>query len=181
MKARWIGSSLIAIALMGCGAAATQAPSTTTSQAHACSGVTDLDSQVAAVYAPSAVSKVEALYTKPGVYDEARFPVRAYRPSHHVEGASLYVPAPAHTSPAYLERALSCYAGGAGSSQQLGNDPLRVDGVKDVDVRAVGSALRIDIRAEGREAGERVLEAARVMQSNVGITQLAAGTGAANF
>jgi hypothetical protein len=180
MKAQWIGSrGLIAIAMMGCGAAATQTPSTVST--HACSGVADLDSQVAAVYAPSAVTKVEALYTRPGVYDQGRFPVRADRPSHHVEGAALYVPAPAQTSPAYLERALSCYAAGAGSSQQLGNDPLRVDGVKDIDVQAVGTALRIDIRAEGREAGHRVLEAARVMQSNVGITQLAAGTGAASF
>jgi hypothetical protein len=179
MNARRIGSSLIAIALMGCGAAATQTPSTVST--HACSGVADLESQVAAVYAPSAVSKVEALYTQPGVYDETRFAVRAYRPSKHVEGASLLVPAPAQTSPAYLERALSCYAAGAGSSQPLASDPLRVDGVTDIDVRAAGPALRIDIRAQGREAGERVLEAARAMQSNVGITQLAAAPGAASF
>jgi hypothetical protein len=169
--------------LMGCGATTSQAPVASASQTHACSALTDLDSQVAALYAPSAVSKVEALYHQPELYETPRFAVRAYQPSRHVEGASLYVPAPANTSPAYLERALSCHAAGAGSAaqQQYGNDPLRIEGVKDVDVRAAGAMLRIDVRAQDRASGERVLQAARSLRGTVGVTQLASASEPGSF
>lgn len=184
MKAQWTRSALAATAaaaIAGCGATAAQTPSTTASSTFACSAVTDLDSQVAAVYSPGAVTKVEPLYHKPGVYEGTDFMVRADRPSRHLEGAALYVPAPANTSAAYLERALSCHVAGAGPGAQHVSDPLRVDGVKKVDVRAAGPMFRIDIRAEDRASGKQVLQAARSMQSNVSIMQVASSDGSATF
>ena len=183
MKAQWFCSALAAGALIGCGATASQGPVANASTTHVCRGLTDMDSQIAAVYAPSAVAKVEALYHHPELYETPRFAVRAFRPSRHVEGAALYVPAPANTSPAYLERALSCHAAGAGSTAEptYGNDPLRVEGVTDIDVRAAGPMLRIAVRAQDRVSGERVLDAARSLQSTVGVTQLAAASESASF
>lgn len=125
-------------------------------------------------YTQGAITKVEPLYHHPGVYDAPKYPVRAYRPSQHVAGAALYIPAPANTSPAYLERALSCHVAGTnGAHSQYASDPLRVDGVSNVDVRSEGSMLRIDVRAKDRASGEQVLQAARGLQSSVSIRQVA--------
>lgn len=166
-------AAVLALGLTACSQATTRAPETISASGLACASATDADSQLAAVYAPGAVKRVEPIYHQPGIYEEQPHPVRAYLPSRHVEGATLYVAAPRDTNPAYLERVLTCHAAGA-TVAQAGNDPLRVTGVRDVDVRAVGGQLRIDVRAVDRAAGEQVLEHARGLQGSVSVTQVAA-------
>lgn len=152
-------------ALTGCAASAANSHSNPLAH-NSCAGVNDADQQVAHLYAPGNVTRVQPLYRQHTVMQG--------RPSQDLAGAELFVPAPAGVSGAYLERALSCHAAGRGAGANLPNDPLRVAGVTDVDVHEVGPYLRVDIVASDRQAANDVLARAEALRSgHVKVQQLA--------
>jgi hypothetical protein len=162
----------VAVLASACGAAS-QRPETTTVAGVQCEGV-DVGQQVAQLYAPGNVERVEPLY-------RTEVLARAIQP-RFVSGARLYVPAQQGMTQGYLERVLSCHA--ASSSSAHPNDPLHAANVRDVDVEARGQRFVIDIHGEGRSAGKDILERARSLRdgsSNVEVRQLSAGEGKARF
>jgi hypothetical protein len=142
-----------------------------------CAGVTDVERQVAALYAPGNIDRVEPVYR-----DEWK--ARAIQ-LHYVAGAKLYVAAPAGVSDAYLDRVLSCHA--AAASSTAANDPLRAAAVKDVRVSTLGQHFVIHVEGVDREAGQAILqhaEALRDQSARVEVRQLSmssASTDTARF
>ena len=154
----------------GCGAHASQASSAPVVAAD-CAGLGSADAELAAIYS-GAVRNVQPIHRKD-------FRARAIQ-LRYVAGASFDVPAPRSTTAAYLERALSCHAAGRTAGMEHPNDPLRVAGVHDVDVRAVGARLRISVTGADRSAGKAILQRAEALSEGSGsvkVKQLAANTG----
>jgi hypothetical protein len=135
--------------------------------AHAsCAGL-PADDTVSRLYGPGSITRVEPI-------QRTEFLARAIQ-RKYVIGANLYVPAePGMTAP-YLERVLSCHA--VSRSGAHPNDPLRAQGVADVDVDAAGPSLRITIMGNNRTAGAEILQRARALQGqqgDVSVQQLSA-------
>ena len=155
-----------ALAVTACGAATQQRP--TQVATSGCDGLGDVGATVASVYAAGNIEEVKPIYRK-------EFLARALQP-RYVAGAALYVPAQEGMHGAYLQRVLSCHAVGAGDHAA---DPLRVEGVRRVDVREQGARMRIAISGEGRAAGKAILARARALQtqtSSVSVEQLSAAS-----
>lgn len=162
-----VAGLFVAAGIAGCGASA-QHPTAQVAKSD-CRGLTDLDAQIAGLYAPGNVQKVEPVYRQ-------NYPHRDVKP-REISGASLYVAAPPGVSEAYLERALSCHASGRATANHDG-DPLRVPGVDDVDVTAAGPSMRIAITGFDREAADAILERARALEHHGGrvrVEQIAHG------
>lgn len=160
----------LALAIGGCGVAAQTRANTQIAGAQ-CGAISDLDQQVAALYAPGNVDRVEPMY-------RTQFVARAVQP-RFVSGAKLYVPAQQGMSQGYLERVLSCHA--ASQSASHPNDPLRVANVRDVDVQARGQRFVIQIEGADRKAGGEIYQRARALRapaSQVEVRQLSAVPGA---
>lgn len=150
----------------GCAGAAQSAARSPVASAN-CSGLADLQPQVAELLAPANVQRVEPLY-------RAEHRARAIQ-LRYVSGAKVFVPAPRGLSVGYVERALSCHAASTQSSQP--NDPLAVGNVHDVDVRTRGTLLEIQIEGANREAGKQILERANALRdpsAQVEVRQLSA-------
>lgn len=162
----------VAVFATACGAAS-QRPESTTVAGVQCGGV-DVEQQVAQLYAPGNVERVEPLY-------RTEVLARAIQP-RYVSGARMYVPAQQGMTQGYLERVLSCHAASSASSHP--NDPMHAAAVRDVDVEARGQRFVIDIHGEGRSAGKQIFERARALRdgsSNVEVRQLSATEGNAKF
>lgn len=137
----------------GCAGAAQSAPRSPVASAN-CSGLGNLEPQVAELLSPANVQRVEPLY-------RSEHRARAIQ-LRYVSGAKLFVPAQSGLTEGYVERALSCHAVSARSSQP--NDPLTVANVHDVDVRTRGPLLEIQIEGANREAGKQILERANALR-----------------
>ena len=165
---KFLKSGLVAAVIFtgaACGAT-TQQASSTVARGAACNQVQNLDQQVAQVYDLARVRHAEPLYTQ-------RFLARAIQP-REVTGAELYVDAEAGVSQPYLERVLSCHA--AGSSTAHPNDPLRVQNVRDVDVRVQGHHFVIAVQGADRNAGREIWQKAQALLQggSVEVQQLSA-------
>jgi hypothetical protein len=160
----------LAVAATAAGCATTQQPRSVAGGAD-CSGLDG--AALAGLYAPDKVRKVEPTYRQV-------FLARAIQP-RYVSGARIYVPAEPGMHEAYLERALSCRA--ASLRSQHATDPLAVEGVTDIDVRAVGPTMRISIMGVDRSAGRAIWDRARALhrQGDVSVEQLAAAADARAF
>jgi hypothetical protein len=90
----------------------------------------------------------------------------------HVVGAKLYVPAEAGQSEAYLERVMSCRLE-SGQAGVQPNDPLGVEGVRHVAVRAAGSSFEVSIVGSDAQSGEAIWQRARALAGQVGVEQVA--------
>jgi hypothetical protein len=157
----------LAIALAGCAGTTAQRPTTELATGGSCSGLDDADRQVAALYAGK-VSNVKPIH-------ETTFVARAIQP-RHVAGAKFTVPAERGVTAAYLERTLSCHAV-ASSAAGHPNDPLRVEGIRNVNVRERGPAFEIAVTGVDRDAGKAILERARALESQgsrIEVQQIAA-------
>lgn len=143
----------VACMVAGCGAASqSQAKSQVASSQ--CAGLTDSDRQVAALYAPGSIERVEPLQRKV-------FLARAIQPQY-TAGARLYVPAQQGMSGPYLERVLSCHA--ASSADVHPNDPLRVANIESVDVTTAGPRFVVTIAGADRAAGRAIWERAQALR-----------------
>lgn len=134
----------------------------------ACDRIGDADVQVAHFLAPGNAHAVEPIYRR-------EFVVRAYQPRRLV-GAVVHVPAPPNVSEAYFERALTCHARTTSTSVDHAHDPLRVAGVRNVDVESHGPTFRVSIYGEERDSSRAILERARILQEmrgQVTVRQLA--------
>lgn len=138
------------LSAVGCAGAA-QTPARSPVASASCAGIPDLQQQVAELLAPGQVQRVEPLY-------RLEHRARAIQ-LRYVSGAKVYVPAERGMNDGYLERALSCHAASAESSQP--NDPLRVANVHDIDVRTRGTLIEIQIEGADRAAGKQILERAQ--------------------
>lgn len=142
----------LALAIGGCGAT-TQSRANTQIAGVQCGAITDLDRQVAELYAPGNVARVEPVY-------RTQFVARAVQP-RFVSGAKLYVPAQQGMSQGYLERVLTCHA--AARSAEHPNDPLRVANLRDVDVESRGQRFVISIEGTDRASGSEIYQRARAL------------------
>lgn len=145
----------LAVVFAGCAGAAAQQPRTELATAGQCSGLDDIDQQVAELYA-NKISKVEPIH-------RTQFVARAIQP-RYVAGAQLTVPAERGMTAAYLERTLSCHAA-ARTDAAHPNDPLRVEGVEDIDVEARGPSFRIAVTGLDRAAGKAIWQRARALEA----------------
>jgi hypothetical protein len=143
----------LALAIGGCSAAA-QSRANPQIAGIQCEAIPDLDRQVAELYTPGNVHRVEPTY-------RTQFVARAVQP-RYVSGAKLYVPAQQGVSQGYLERVLSCHAASQAGSHP--NDPLRVANVRDVDVEARGQRFVIQIEGADRRAGGEIYQRARALR-----------------
>lgn len=162
-----IGAAVLA---GGCGAAA-QANAKTQVAGVQCSGLQDVDRQVAALYAPGNVQHVEPTY-------RTEFLARAIQP-RYVSGAKLHVPAQQGMTQGYLERVLTCHA--AAQNALHPNDPLLAQNVRDVDVQTRGQRFVIQIEGADRASGKEILQRARALQDSatrVEVRQLSDATSA---
>jgi hypothetical protein len=89
----------------------------------------------------------------------------------HVIGARLYVPATEHND-TYLERAMACHVA-SGRAGGHASDPLGVDGVRSVQVRASGASLEVSIVGRDQQSGEAIWQRARSLAGQVGVQQVA--------
>jgi hypothetical protein len=156
----------LACALGACGAAS-QTTGTTQVASARCGALSDVERQVADLYADGHVQRVEPLYRQ-------QFVARAIQP-RYVAGAKLYVPAEQGWSQPYLERVLSCHA--ASQATLHPNDPLRVDNIASIDVATAGAHFVVTVAGADRTAGKEIWQRARALQapsSNVDVRQLSA-------
>ena len=154
----------------GCGAAA-QSQATTQLSSSQCAGLTDSDRQVAALYEPGSIERVEPVRRQV-------FLARAIQP-HYTSGARLYVPAQEGMTGPYLERVLSCHA--ASSANVHPNDPLRVANIESVDVTTAGPRFVVTIEGADRAAGRAIWERAQALRdpsTKVEVRQLSTGPSA---
>jgi hypothetical protein len=163
------GTTLLALSLMvgGCAAGTQMHASAPAAVGTQCAGLQDIDREVAALYAPGNVERVQPLY-------HTEFFARAIQ-HRSVAGAELYVPAQRGMNDAYVERMLSCHA--ASGANVHPNDPLRVANVRGVDVKSVGPRLVISITGADRQSGKEILERARALHgesTQVDVRQLSA-------
>jgi hypothetical protein len=152
---------------VGACAASSQQRAATQVAGSQCAGLSDSDRQVAELYAPGQVDRVEPLYRQ-------EFVARAIQPSY-VSGAKLYVPAKQGWSAPYLDRVLSCHASSGASVHP--NDPLRVDNVRDLHVGSAGQHFVVTIAGADRAAGKEIWQRARALQdgsTQVDVRQLSA-------
>jgi hypothetical protein len=157
-----VSSAALALAAAGCGATAQHTQSTRVAGLE-CGGLANNETQVAELVSPDRVHGVEPIHFQRVYWSGPQ--------NDHVIGAKLYVPAEANMSEAYLERVLSCHAAGATAAHP--NDPLRVEGVRSVAVRAHGQRYEIAITGVDKRAGEEILQRAESLQGQVGVKQLA--------
>jgi len=155
-----------AVALTACSAATRPAQAPTTLARASCGGIADLDQEVSNLYA-SGVTRVDKLYLDDPKGAAPNTRAGTAQPARYMAGATLYVPAERGVSSAYLERVLSCHAAGRTASGH-DQDPLRVAGVQDVNVREAGPELRIAIAGANADAGEAILQRARALSSRSG-------------
>ena len=142
-----------AVAAAGCGAASHKAAATPVAGLQ-CGNIANLQQEVAAVYAPEHVVRVEPL-------ERTEFIARAIQP-RYVAGAKLYVPAQRGVTEGYLERVLSCHAAGASDSHP--NDPLLANNVRDVDVESRGQTFLIHVEGADRRSGAEIWKRARTLR-----------------
>ncbi|MDH5671550.1 MAG: hypothetical protein OEZ06_05330 [Myxococcales bacterium] len=163
---RIIDTTLVALAfsLLGGCASSTTPVATAPVAAADCAGLQDVGQEVADLYAQGTVRHARPIY-------RTDFVARAIQP-RYVAGASFDVPAPRSGSAAYLERALSCHAVSQIASVEHPNDPLRVAGVYDVDVKAVGPHMRISVIGDDRTAGDAIWKRTRALSSGEGQVQV---------
>ena len=152
-----IGIATLAVgsALTFVGCAGSQEHHRVASQLSAdCSGLSG--DAVAQVYAAGTVQNVKPVYRR-------EFRARAIRPVF-VSGAELQIPAQPAMTDAYLERALSCHAArDARAASEHAADPLRVQGVENVDVRSLGPVTSISITSTDQAAAKQILQHARTL------------------
>ena len=154
------------VALSACATAGSQRSEARVAGSQ-CDSLADVSTQVGELLAASNVQRVEPSY-------EMRHYAGGPQPMH-VSGAKLYVPAQPGMSAPYLERALSCYAASGEIAAAQPNDPLRVEGIRDVDVRGAGQSFRIAIIGSHQRSGEAIWERARALgDSQVTVEQIAA-------
>jgi len=168
-------STLLALALAasGCAAGAQKHANAPLASAQ-CAGLQDVDRQVAELYSPGNVERVQPLY-------RTEFLARAIQ-HRSVSGAEIHVPAQQGMNDAYVERVLSCHATSGANVHP--NDPLRVANVRGVDVQSHGPRLVISITGADRRAGQEILERARALHGNateIEVRQLSANSDAAKL
>ena len=164
MRCPLIITSLLALAAAGCGASAQHARSTQLAGVQ-CAQLTDLDRQVANVYAPEKLSRVEPMY-------RTELITRAVQP-RYVSGARLYVPAEQGMTEGYLTRVLTCHAASQAATHP--NDPLRVANVRSIAVKPQGQRLVISIEGADRKAGKEIWQRASALRdpsSRIEVKQL---------
>ena len=152
-----IGALGLALAAGGC--ATVDATRAKTQLAGArCNTLSNGDQQVAALYEPGNIQRVEPVY-------RTQFFARSTE-VRYVSGAKLYVPAQEGATQAYLERVLTCHA--ASNATQHANDPLRVANLHDVDVTTRGQHFVIQIEGADRASGKTIFERAQALQQSTG-------------
>lgn len=164
-----VAAAGLAVASVGCGAAAPQQTRATELQ---CAGMPSASESAMRSLLSGAVTRAEPIHYE-------RFYAGGPQPDH-VVGARLYVPATAGESEAHLERALACHAGSTRAAG-LPEDPLGVDGVRSVAVRSSGASFEISVLGRDQQSGEAIWQRARSLAGDVGVRQLAATDATAAF
>ena len=159
----------LTIAAIGCGAAA---PRQSRASELQCARVSDASRRVGRSLLAGSVYRADPIHFE-------RFYAGGPQ-ADHVVGARLYVPAPADQSAAFLERALACHLASGRAATQAG-DPLGVEGVRSVNVRASGASFEVSIVGRDPQSGEAIWQRARSLAGQVGVQQVASSAEAIAF
>jgi len=156
----------LACAAIGCASAAHPQANTQIASTQ-CSGLADVNSQVADLYGAGQLARIEPLHRE-------QFFARAVQ-QKYVAGAQLYVQAQQGWSAPYLDRVLSCHAVSQSSAHP--NDPLRVANIESIAVTGRGPYFVVTIAGADRAAGKEIYQRARALRdpsSQVEVQQLSA-------
>lgn len=169
-------NSIVALftAALAFGCASSEGTPQTSAQASVCSGLTATDYQDAlSLYSPGKVQNAERLYQVKRDTSHPTTRAGLATATRSLAGAKFYVPAERGLTAAYLERTLTCHSindhATAMGAVVHPNDPLRVDGVADVDVVEAGPSFAVSVIGKDRAAGEAIWQRADALQRSTSV------------